>query len=84
MWTYVFIALGSGFVCVPVTSPEFVCLTFERPKLKKSEFGVKKGLLIKKAQTEKMGALVVSQICLMKVQFRLLLGQGKEKERGNQ
>ena len=41
----------------------------EMPKLKLSEFGVRKGLLIKKAPTHKMGALVSPQIHLKKVQI---------------
>lgn len=43
---------------------------FERPKLKISAFGVRKGLLIEKAPTEKMGGgrLVVPQIHLTEVQ----------------
>ena len=37
---------------------------FERPKLKISEFGVRKVLLIEKAPTRKMGDLMVPQIHL--------------------
>ena len=40
--------------------------SFERPKLETSEFLVRKGLLIKKAPTKKMEALVVPQIHLKK------------------
>ena len=41
---------------------------FERPKLKLSELGIKKCLLIEKAPTEKMEALVIPQLFLNKVQ----------------
>lgn len=37
---------------------------FKRPKLNMPEFGVKESLLIKKAPTEKMGDLIMSQIHL--------------------
>ena len=47
-----------------VTSPKSIC--FQRPKLKMSEFAVRKGLLIKKAATEKTRVLLVPQIHLRK------------------
>ena len=39
--------------------------SFERSKLKMSEFGMRKTLLIKKVPAEKMGVLAVSQIHLL-------------------
>ena len=63
---------------LPVQRPYATC--FEKPKLKMSEFGVKKDLLIKKAPAEKIGTLVVSQIHLKKVQssgFFYVKGRGK-------
>lgn len=55
------------------------------PKLKKSEFGLKKGLLIKKVPTKKLGDIVVLQSYLEKVQsldFLYVKGRGKWKGRG--
>lgn len=56
--------------------PKSSCVQcFKRPKIKISEFGLRKGLLIKKMSTEKMGVLAVPQIHLKRVEFRLLLCQ---------
>ena len=41
---------------------------FEKPKLKTSELGVRKGLFMEKSPTEKMGALVALEIHLKKLQ----------------
>lgn len=54
-------------------------LHFKRPKIKTSGFGVKKGLLIKKAPTEKMKEIMVPQNNLRKVQnlgFFYVKGKG--------
>ena len=42
-------------------NPSSCARCFEKPKLKTSEFGLRKGLWIKKAATEKMGDLVMPQ-----------------------
>lgn len=66
-------------------SDQYPCiLCFKRPKIKTSGFGVKKGLLIKKAPTEKMKDLMVPQINLRKVQnLGLFYVKGKGQGRGN-
>nr|KAF6474774.1 hypothetical protein HJG63_010931 [Rousettus aegyptiacus] len=65
---------------LPVQSLCVQC--FERPELKMSEFGVRKGLLIKKVPTEKMGDPLVPQIHLKKIQnsaFFYIKRDGKQE-----
>lgn len=45
-------------------NPSWCARRFERPKHKTSEFGVRKGLLIQKMPTKKIGALIVPEIHL--------------------
>lgn len=56
----------SSLQVLPVQSPCARC--FERSKLRMSEFEVRKGLLIKRVLTKKIGTQVVPQIHLTKVQ----------------
>ena len=59
-------------------------LSLERPKLRTSGFGVRKGLLIKKVPTEKTGALVVPQIHLPNVHisgFFYVKGRGNGRDK---
>lgn len=69
--------------CWNASCPKSVCLTLQKAKTqnKTSEFGVKKGVLVEKVPTEKMGALVVSPIHLKKVQSSGFL-YVKVKEKG--
>lgn len=66
-----------------VRSPCTCCLG--RPKLKPAEFGAKKGLLIKKVPTEKMGAPLIPQIHLKETHssgFFYVKGRGSGKGNG--
>lgn len=42
--------------------PKFVCPTLQKAKTQASEFGVRRGLLIEKVPTEKMGVLILKSI----------------------
>lgn len=58
---------------------------FKRPIFKTSEFGVKKGLLINRVPTEKMGAPLIPQIHLKEAQssgFFYIKGRGSGKGDG--
>lgn len=55
-----------------VLAKKFMCQHFERAKLKTSELGVRKGLLIEKAPTKEMGALVCLQSVLRKCRIHRL------------
>lgn len=53
------------------------------PKLKMSQFGVRKGLLIQEAAAKKMGVLVLPQIDLKKVECSgFFYVKGRENRRG--
>lgn len=50
------------FLALGITKPKFSAQCFERPKPKTSESGVRKGLLIEKVPSKKMGGLLVPPV----------------------
>ena len=62
-----------------VIEPKSVCLMLQKAKTQMSEFGVRKGLLMEKVPTERLGDLMMPQIHLACcTRSRVLKGLGQQ------